>query len=172
MYDFPKSHDKNEKYALIELPPDLPRFLVLPETNGLKFIILAEDIIKYCLDDIFYVFNYDNIEAYSIQLTRDAELDIDKNISDKFIEELKTSLDKRKKGKPMRLLYDTEMPFEMLRVLINKMKIEAESLIPAISYHRFGDFIAFPNVGSNDLEYKPNVTLKSTWLTPYRKYFQ
>jgi len=151
---------KSEKYALIELPPDLPRFLVLPETNGLKFIILAEDIIKYCLDDIFYVFNYDNLEAYSIQVTRDAELDIDKNISDKFIDELKSSLDKRKKGKPMRLLYDTDMPFEMLTVLVNKMKIEAESLIPGNQYHRFGDFIDFPNVGSKDLEYKPNVPLK------------
>lgn len=155
-----KASTKHEKYALIELPNNLPRFLVLPETNGLKFIILAEDIIKYCLDDIFYVFNYDVLEAFSIQVTRDAELDIDKNVSDKFIEELKASLDKRKKGKPMRLLYDTEMPFDMLTVLINKMKIDAESLIPGNQYHRFGDFIAFPNVGSPDLEYKPNVPLK------------
>lgn len=159
-----KTSNKNEKYALIELPNDLPRFLVLPETNGLKFIILAEDIIKYCLDDIFYVFNYDVLEAFSIQVTRDAELDIDKNVSDKFIEELRASLDKRKKGKPMRLLYDTEMPFEMLNVLINKMKIDAESLIPGNQYHRFGDFIAFPNVGSPDLEYKPNIPLKVNGL--------
>ncbi|MEQ7801593.1 polyphosphate kinase 1 [Pedobacter sp. ASV1-7] len=155
-----KSSAKHEKYALIELPNDLPRFLVLPETNGLKFIILAEDIIKYCLDDIFYVFNYDILEAFSIQLTRDAELDIDKNVSDKFVEELKASLDKRKKGKPMRLLYDVEMPFDMLSVLISKMKIDAENLIPGNQYHRFGDFIAFPNVGSPELEYKPNVPLK------------
>lgn len=151
---------KTEKFALVELPVLLPRFLVLPETNELKFIILAEDIIKYCLDDIFYVFNYDQIEAFSIQLTRDAELDIDKNVSDKFIEELKTSLDKRKKGKPMRLLYDTAMPFEMLGVLVTKLKIEAEGLIPGNRYHRFGDFIAFPNVGSKDLEYPPSVPLK------------
>jgi polyphosphate kinase len=155
-----KASSKNQKYALIELPPDLPRFLVLPETNGLKFIILAEDIIKYCLDDIFYVFNYDILDAYSIQLTRDAELDIDKNISDKFIEELKASLDKRKKGKPMRLLYDTEMPVDMLTILINKMRIEIESLIPGNRYHRFGDFIAFPNVGGPELEYRPTVPLK------------
>ncbi|MFA4868373.1 MAG: polyphosphate kinase 1 [Pedobacter sp.] len=155
-----KSSAKHEKYALIELPNDLPRFLVLPETNGLKFIILAEDIIKYCLDDIFYVFNYDILEAFSIQLTRDAELDIDKNVSDKFVEELKASLDKRKKGKPMRLLYDVEMPFDMLSVLIHKMKIDAENLIPGNQYHRFGDFIAFPNVGNQELEYKPNVPLK------------
>jgi polyphosphate kinase len=159
-----KSSKTSARYSLIELPPDLPRFLVLPETNGLKFIILAEDIIKYCLDDIFYVFNYDELDAYSIQLTRDAELDIDKNVSDKFIEELKTSLDKRKKGKPMRLLYDTEMPFDMLTVLVNKMKIEAESLIPGNRYHRFGDFISFPNVGGKELEYAPNPPIKVSGL--------
>ncbi|NRF37931.1 polyphosphate kinase 1 [Pedobacter foliorum] len=159
-----KTSKKSEKYALIELPPDLPRFLVLPETNGLKFIILAEDIIKYCLDDIFYVFNYDIIDAYSIQVTRDAELDIDKNVSDKFVEDLKLSLDKRKKGKPMRLLYDTEMPFDMLTVLVTKLKVEAESLIPGNRYHKFGDFIAFPNVGSKDLEYAQNVPLKVAGL--------
>lgn len=155
-----KGNKKSEKFAMVELPVLLPRFLVLPETNELKFIILAEDIIKYCLDDIFYVFNYDQIEAFSIQLTRDAELDIDKNVSDKFIEELKTSLDKRKKGKPMRLLYDTAMPFEMLGVLVTKLKIEAEGLIAGNRYHRFGDFIAFPNVGSKDLEYPPSLPLK------------
>jgi polyphosphate kinase len=155
-----KGAKKSEKYAIIELPENLPRFLVLPETNDLKFIIMAEDIVKYCLDDIFYIFNYDQIDAFSIQLTRDAELDIDKNISDKFIEELKTSLDKRKKGKPMRLLYDTEMPFEMLSVLVSKLKIEAEGLIPGNRYHRFGDFIAFPNVGSPELEYAAVEPLK------------
>jgi len=155
-----KTGKKDEKFALIELPPDLPRFLVLPETNGLKFIILAEDIIKYCLDDIFYVFKYDELDAYSIQLTRDAELDIDKKVSEKFIDELKASLDKRKKGKPMRLLYDTEMPFDMLNVLVAKMKIEAESLIPGNRYHRFGDFIKFPNVGDKSLEYAPTIPLK------------
>ncbi len=149
-----------EKYAIIELPENLPRFLVLPETNDLKFIIMSEDIVKYCLDDIFYIFNYDQIDAFSIQLTRDAELDIDKNISDKFIEELKSSLDKRKKGKPMRLLYDTAMPLEMLGVLLTKLKIDAEGLIPGNRYHRFGDFIAFPNVGSSDLEYTPLPPLK------------
>ncbi|MCJ0743270.1 polyphosphate kinase 1 [Pedobacter montanisoli] len=159
--DYQKKH---EKFALIELPDSLPRFLVLPETNELKFLILLEDIIKYCLDDIFYVFNYDQLEAFSIQLTRDAELDFDKNVSDKFIDELKASLDKRKKGKPMRLLYDSEMPFEMLSVLVSKLKIESEGLIPGNKYHRFGDFINFPNVGGKALEYPPTEPLKINGL--------
>ncbi len=151
---------KSSKYALLELPESIPRFLVLPETNEFKFIILLEDIVKHCLNDIFYVFNYKEIHAYSIQLTRDAELDIDKNISEKFIDELRRSLDKRKKGKPMRLLYDADMPADMLSFLINKLKVSADGLIPGNKYHRFGDFIDFPNVGDQSLEYPPSVPLK------------
>lgn len=155
-----------EKFALIEIPSTLPRFLVLPETNDLKFIILVEDIIKYCLNDIFYIFNYNELEAYTIQITRDAELDIDKRVSEKFIDELKASLDKRKKGKLIRLLYDTAMPFDMLSILVSKMKLDAEGLIPGNRYHRFGDFIAFPNVGPQSLEYPSTVPLKVKGLHP------
>ncbi len=147
------ANQKLKKYAILELPDTISRFLVLPETNGLKYIILLEDIIKYCLADIFYVFNYKTIAAYSMQLTRDAELDLDNTGSDKFIEQLRKSIDKRKKGKPMRLLYDSDMPFDMLNFLVNKLKVNADGLIPGNKYHRFGDFIAFPNVGGKELEY-------------------
>ncbi|MGV8879863.1 MAG: polyphosphate kinase 1 [Sphingobacteriaceae bacterium] len=148
-------HDSKKKtrLALIEVPERISRFLVLPETNNLKFIILLDDIIRYALKEIFFIFDFDDIEAYSIQLTRDAELDLDKEVSDKFIESLSKSLLKRKKGKPMRLLYDTAMPMDMLAFLIDKMQLHAESLIPGSRYHNFKDFINFPNVGKPELEY-------------------
>lgn len=142
------------KYALIEIPASLERFLVLPDTNNLKFIILIDDVIRYCLDQVFFIFKYDEIEAYSLQITRDAELDLDKNVSEKFIDALSKSLQKRKKGKPMRLLYDSAMPIDMLNVVISKMELHSESLIPGNKYHNFKDFIAFPNVGLDYLEYK------------------
>lgn len=145
--------DKRITYALIEIPDNLPRFTVLPETNNLKFIILLDDIVRYCLEDIFFIFEHDSIEAYSIQLTRDAELDLDKEVSGKFIDALSRSLQKRKKGKPMRLLYDSEMPMDMLKYLVGKMGLHGESLIPGNRYHNFKDFISFPNVGSAELEY-------------------
>ena len=142
------------RYAIIEITTDgMERFIVLPESNNLKFVILIDDIIRYCLDDIFFIFEYDNVEAYSIQLTRDAELDLDKEVSDKFIEALTKSLQKRSRGKPMRLLYDTDMPMDMLTYLVAKLDLTAEGLIPGNRYHNFKDFINFPNVGSPDLEY-------------------
>lgn len=154
IYFFVKlTKNKRTRLALIEIPDSLKRFVVLPQTNDLKFIILVDDIIRYCLEDIFFIFDHDNIEAYSIQLTRDAELDLDKEVSEKFIESLSRSLLKRKKGKPMRLLYDTEMSMDMLAYLVAKMGLNSESLIPGNRYHNFKDFIAFPNVGRAELEY-------------------
>ncbi|MGF7042409.1 polyphosphate kinase [Mucilaginibacter lappiensis] len=154
IYFFVKlTKNKKSRFALIEFPDNLSRFVVLPETNKLKFIILLDDIIRYSLEDIFFIFNHDNIEAYSLQLTRDAELDLDKEVSDKFIDSLSKSLQKRKKGKPMRLLYDTDMPMDMLKYLVNKMGLHGESLIPGNRYHNFKNFISFPNVGRPELEY-------------------
>jgi len=150
---------KKSQLALIEFPDTLSRFIVLPETNDLKFIILLDDIIRYSLEDIFFIFEHDTIEAYSIQLTRDAELDLDKEVSEKFIDSLSKSLQKRRKGKPMRLLYDSEMPLDMLKYLVNKMGLHGESLIPGNRYHNFKNFISFPNVGRRELEYERNIPL-------------
>jgi polyphosphate kinase len=154
IYFFVKlTKNKKSRFALIEFPDNLSRFIVLPETNNLKFIILLDDIIRYSLEDIFFIFDHDSIEAYSLQLTRDAELDLDKEVSGKFIDALAKSLQKRKKGTPMRLLYDTEMPMDMLKYLVGKMGLHGESLIPGNRYHNFKNFISFPNVGSPELEF-------------------
>ncbi|ASU34105.1 polyphosphate kinase 1 [Mucilaginibacter xinganensis] len=160
IYFFVKlTKNKKSRLALIEFPDSLSRFIVLPETNNLKFIILLDDIIRYSLEDIFFIFEHDSIEAYSIQLTRDAELDLDKEVSEKFIDSLSKSLQKRKKGKPMRLLYDSEMPLDMLKYLVNKMGLNGESLIPGNRYHNFKNFISFPNVGRPELEYEKSIPL-------------
>ncbi len=150
---------KKSQLALIEFPDTLKRFIVLPETNDLKFIILLDDVIRYSLEDIFFIFEHDTIEAYSIQLTRDAELDLDKEVSEKFIDSLSKSLQKRRKGKPMRLLYDSEMPLDMLKFLVHRMGLHGESLIPGNRYHNFKNFISFPNVGRPELEYEKNIPL-------------
>ncbi|MBK0383451.1 polyphosphate kinase 1 [Pedobacter sp. SD-b] len=166
------SKKQKVKYALIEIPDSLNRFLVLPETNNLKFIILLDDIIRYSIDEIFFVFDYDEVEAYSIQITRDAELDLDKTVSDKFIDALTKSLQKRKKGKPMRLLYDSAMPIEMLNTVINRLELSSESLIPGNKYHNFKDFIAFPNVGDAELEYKKITPLPIKDLSVFKGMFE
>ncbi len=163
---------KKVKFALIEIPAAaISRFLILPENNGLKFIILLDDIIRYCLDDLFFIFEYDTIEAFSIQLTRDAELDLDANVSEKFVEALMQSLQRRDKGRPMRLLYDSDISLDTLNYLVSRMRLDAEALIPGGRYHNFKDFISFPNVGGPSLEYPPMPQLRLNHLNLSRSIF-
>jgi polyphosphate kinase len=158
IYLFVKLFNKNKKdkhkYALIEIPTDVhSRFLILPETNNLKYIILLDDVIRYCLEDIFSMFNYTNYEAHTIKLTRDAELDFDSDIKENILEVISKGVKQRKKGKPVRFVYDSEMPEESLQFLISKLSLVQENIIPGGKYHNFKDFIGFPNVGAPNLVY-------------------
>src|SRR4029077_3971616 len=95
------------RYALIEVPTDiLSRFLVLPDHDGKKYVMLLDDVIRYGLKDIFYIFPYDTISSYTIKITRDAEIDIEGDFTDSFTEKASKGIKQRKKGKPVRFNYD------------------------------------------------------------------
>ncbi|MDP2335688.1 MAG: polyphosphate kinase 1 [Bacteroidota bacterium] len=136
-------------YALIRVPSrSVSRFLVLPDQGNKKFIILVDDVIRFCLNDIFPIFNYDHFEAYTIKVTRDAELDIDDDISKSFIEKMELGLKKRKVGIPVRLIYDREMPDDLLQFIMKKMKLDgAEKTVAGGRYHNHKDFMNFPEIG-------------------------
>ena len=146
---------KRPRYSVMEIPAEvLTRFVVLPSQGHKKCIILLDDVIRYCLEHIFAIFDYTTIEAYAIKLTRDAELDIDNDVTQSFVEKLAKSLKKRKQGAPVRLTYDNDMPVDMLDFLMRKIGvIKPDNLIPGGRYHNFKDFMAFPNVGDASLKY-------------------
>lgn len=146
---------KKSIYSLLEIPlPALPRFIVLPNEGKSKFVILLDDIIRYCLDDLYSIFNYKSIESYTVQITRDAELDLDLSENEVFIDEMTKSLLKREKGKPMRLLYENKMPNDVVSYLVKNIDLKPEGLIPGKRFSNFKDFINFPNIGSKKLEYR------------------
>lgn len=136
-------------YALVRIPSrSVSRFLVLPEQGPRKYVIMVDDVIRYCLNDVFPIFNYDRFDAYTIKVTRDAELDFDDDISKSFIEKMEISLKKRKVGIPVRLIYDREMPADLLEFIMRKMKLEGEEkTVAGGRYHNHKDFMNFPEIG-------------------------
>lgn len=148
--------DKKVRFALIEIPEKtLSRFIILPSGGDQKHIILLDDIIRYNMDDIFSVFDYDTIESHVIKITRDAELDLDNDLSKSYVEKLSKSLKKRKRGLPVRLAYDGGIGKETLEMLISRMKFrKTDNLIPGGRTHNFKDFIKFPAIGSPRLRYR------------------
>lgn len=144
-----KENPKDIAYSLIRIPGiTVSRFLVLPKDGQKKYVILLDDVIRYCFNDLFFYFDYDVHEAYTLKITRDAELDIDDDISKSFMEKMTNSLKKRKKGKPVRLIYDREMPDDLKNFIFKKMKLnKEENAIAGGKYHNHKDFMHFPEIG-------------------------
>jgi polyphosphate kinase len=146
---------KKHRYALIEIPSKvLSRFIILPKQGNKNFVILLDDVIRNNTDLIFEVFGYKTVGAYNIKLTRDAELDIDNDVSKSMIEKVSKSLKARKQGQPVRFVYDAAMPEDMLRYIMRKLGMsKKDNAIPGGRYHNFKDFIGFPNLGDKSLVY-------------------
>ena len=161
-------HPEKIDYALIELPTrQVSRFLILPEEGKSKFVILLDDVIRFCLDEIFSVFGYDEFAAYTVKVTRDAELDIDTDVSKSFLEIMSESLKQRKKGIAVRFVYDASIPSDLLKIILKKVEITREDPIRGGGrYHNFKDFMGFPNLGHPELEYEAMPALPHKDLPP------
>ncbi|NLS14255.1 polyphosphate kinase 1 [Vibrio sp. SM6] len=157
--------DHQSQYALLEIPTDhLPRFVMVPEQKGKrrKTIILLDNIIRYCLDDLFRgFFDYDTLNGYAMKMTRDAEYDLSHEVEYSLLEQMSEGVSQRLTAMPVRFVYERSMPENMLAFLCDKLKISNfDSLIPGGRYHNFKDFIAFPNVGRDYLENRPLPPMK------------
>lgn len=159
------SKQKN-KFALIEIPSKITsRFVVLPKQGKKNYIILLDDVIRFNTDQIFDVFGYRTVEAYNIKLTRDAELEMDNDVSKSMIEKISKSVKARKQGLPVRFVYDVAMPNDMLKYIMKKLGMaKKDNAIPGGRYHNFKDFMNFPNPGEKDLVYNHPPALKHKYL--------
>jgi polyphosphate kinase len=146
---------QKNKYALIEIPSkSTTRFVILPQEKNKKYIILLDDVIRFNVNEIFSVLGYHAKETINIKLTRDAELDIDQDVSKSMLEKISKSVKDRKKGLPVRFVYDSTMSSEMLSFIMKKLGMaKKDNAIPGGRYHNFKDFIRFPNIGDKKLVY-------------------
>ncbi|MGZ0017402.1 polyphosphate kinase 1 [Yeosuana sp. AK3] len=147
--------DNQKQFAMIEIPKTISRFIELPQRQGKNYIIMIDDLLRYFLNDIFNIFDYESVSAHMIKITRDAELDFESDLSKSFIDKISDSVKHRQIGQPVRFVYDKNIHEETLKYLMSKMKIEAsDSIIPGGRYHNRRDYMGFPSLGRADLLYK------------------
>ncbi len=140
-----------QKYSLIEVPAKaVGRFVQLPCKDGEHQIILLEDVIRFNLPNIFSYFEYDYFDAHVFKVTKDAEIDIDSDLSTTFVEKMEKGLKNRRKGKPVRFVYDKEMDAGLLEYLIRRLSLSRKSnIIPGGRIHNYRHFMDFPDVFSS-----------------------
>jgi polyphosphate kinase len=143
-----KNNAYDQKFSLIEIPSrSVGRFIQLPSKSGTVNIILLEDLIRFNLPIIFSHFKFNKFEAHVFKITKDAEIDLDQEIGMNFIDKISKGIKNRRKGKPVRFVYEKEMNGEMLEYLIKKLNLSRKStIIPGGHIHNFRHFMDFPNV--------------------------
>ncbi|KNC07228.1 polyphosphate kinase 1 [Pantoea sp. BIGb0393] len=164
------------RYALLEIPSDkVPRFINLPAESPRrrKPMILLDNILRYCLDEIFKgFFDYDTLNAYSMKMTRDAEYDLVTEMESSLLELMSSSLKQRLNAEPVRFVYQRDMPDAMVEMLRHKLSISNyDSIVPGGRYHNFKDFIGFPNVGKSNLENRPLPQIRHIGFDGFRNGF-
>ena len=155
----PKSK-REIRYAVIEFPKTINRFVVLPSNQEKQYVMLLDNVIRFNLSSIFNIFDYKSVHAHMIKITRDAELDIDSDMSKSMLEKIGQGVKDRRIGEPVRFVYDQSIGKDTLKFFLTHMGIEStDSIIPGGRYHNRRDYMNFPNLGRFDLLYLPNAPL-------------
>ena len=161
-------------YALLELPTDnAPRFVLLPSevSTKNKSIIFLDNILRYCLADIFEVF-FDAVElnAYSININRDAEYELNTEL-DSLLELMSQGLKQRLTAQPVRFTYQKDMPKALFELLINKLRLTEQDAMPGGRYPNFKDLANFPDLGVKNLLNKRLPSLAYNRFKKFRNAF-
>jgi polyphosphate kinase len=157
---------KEIRYAVIEIPNTLNRFVVLPSTDDKQYVIFLDDVIRFNLENIFNIFDYESISAHMIKITRDAQLDIDSDLSKSMLEKIATSVKERRIGEPVRFVYDQKIEKDTLKYFLDHMGIDSsDGVIPGGKYHNRRDYMNFPSLGRYDLLYQQKTPLSVPGLS-------
>lgn len=147
-----KESSSDQKFAIIQIPiKNYPRFIFLPSAPGEQNIILLEDLIRFNIPRIFSHLGYTYFEAHMFKVTKDAEINIDDDLSTTFIQKIEKGVKNRRIANPISFLYDKKMNKELLQFLITKLNLTDKNIIiPGGSIRNFRDFMDFPAILPND----------------------
>ena len=150
-----KEGHKVGEYAIIELPvAQAGRFIRLPDKDGKNYLMYLDDVVRYCLPLIFHGMNYKHFEAYAFKFTKDAEMEIDNDLRNGMMQKISKGVKSRKRGEPLRVIYDASMPKDLLKRVMNKLNLEKlDTGLGGGKYHNHKDLMRFPDCGRKDLKY-------------------
>lgn len=161
-----KNDNTKKEYALIDLPvKEYGRFIRLPDDNGKICLMFLDDLLRFCLPFIFMGMEYDSIEAYTFKFTKDAEMEMDNEVRSGVMEKVSKGIKSRKRGNPIRLVYDIAMPKALQKLIASKLSIDkSDTRTAGGRYHNLKDLMSFPDCGQVNLKFPPQPSfLKPEW---------
>lgn len=111
-------------FAVVQVPSILSRYLLIPSESGKTFALL-ENVIIYKLEELFEL--SDIRSACTFRITRNSDFDLDEDTED-LLSEIRKSIKKRKRGKPVRLEISLKHDRETLLFLKDMIEISDDDI--------------------------------------------
>ncbi len=157
-------------YALVNIPSEhLPRFSVLPDRDDEKYLLFLDDALRRNLQEVFPGFIIHG--AYSIKLTRDAEMQLEDEFAGDIAEKIEKQLEKRELGHSTRLLYDAAMPGNVRDFVRDYFDLREEEMVEGGRYHNLKDLGNLPRLGGPELVYPDWPALPHPAFNAHRSIF-
>lgn len=145
---------------ILNIPSDnISRFFTAEEA-GRKYILFIDDIVR---DNLGFIFPGLPVKgAYSIKITRDAELDLEDEYEGDIAEKIEKKLVKRDAGLATRFLHQPGIPGGILQSLMDSLGLLNASIVQGGRYHNLRDLSSFP-VKDSRLSYPAWPAQKAPW---------
>lgn len=149
------SGEAKKKYAVVKVPDRVyGRWVKIPSSDGFDNIMYLDDVVRYCLPLVFLGFKESTYRAYSFKFTKDAEMEMDNDADFGTMEKIALGVNSRKRGEAVRVLYDREMPKEMVKKLRDRLNTkELDTSLAGGRYQNHKDLMSFPDCGHKELKY-------------------
>ncbi len=167
----PGDHPGKRSYALLNIPSFyLPRFMELPVIGEDHHILFLDDVIRDNLQEIFPGFIIHG--AYSVKLTRDAEMNLEDEFIGDIAEKIEKQLEKREVGHSTRFLYEYNMPDKAKEFVKKYLGLRDEEMVEGGRYHNLKDLGNLPNPLKGRLKYEDWPGLQHPGFDNHRSIFQ
>ncbi|MBK8301517.1 MAG: polyphosphate kinase 1 [Chitinophagaceae bacterium] len=158
-------------YAVLNIPSaNLPRFSELPMLGDDHYILFLDDVIRENLQEVFPAFTVHG--AWSIKLTRDAEMSIEDEFIGDIAEKIEKQLEKREVGHATRLLYDGTMPALVKDFVQKYLLLRDEEMAEGGRYHNLKDLGSLPNPQKGKLTQSNWPSVAHSGFDNHRSIFQ
>ncbi len=149
------AESEKKKFAIIKVPDrEFGRWIKVPASDGMDNIMYLDDVIRFCLPLVFIGFKKSHYRAFSIKFTKDAEMEIDNDQDYGVLHKIAEGVNSRRKGNPVRLIYDADMPKDMQQKIIDRLDVkELDTSLAGGRYQNHRDLMSFPDCGHKELKY-------------------
>ena len=149
-----RRNDNNRMNALLLIPQQLDRFILLPKESGsseLHFVRL-ETLISLFIERTFP--GYTVLGKGVFRIIRDSDIEVEEEAED-LVQLFESALKRRRRGSVIRLKIDAAMPESLRRLVIEEMEVDSQSVVIVEGLVGLAQTVQIVGHGSTELKFKP-----------------